>query len=310
MHGVEIYDCHEYLRMRLHWNGAGLLCHELCHLVHQFALDNGLANAKVQQAYLTAKASGLYDKALRRDWAGQDCDYDMAYAMVDHKEFWSEMSVTFLCDTYHDLDKVTDKTCMDACSPPYTDILVAERVQQRQLLVTLPKNSGGIPKRQLLLTTTTTPKSTSSSWCSSSFLSNNNHKPAEPRLWERFVNRLWEWFHPNNNNNNNKKTVAAEQQQQLLLNNRNHRPSSYPPCNKFFPFTRGQLRHHDIETYRVIQELWCDIEQWDDPMDDRICRCATKGFFCGGFFVATPWLASSSSSYGKKSKFQSQRTCS
>jgi hypothetical protein len=87
MHGVEIYDCQEYLRMRLHWNGAGLICHELCHLIHQFALDNGLANATVVQAYLNAKASQRFDKSKRRDWAGLECDSDIAYALVDHKEF-------------------------------------------------------------------------------------------------------------------------------------------------------------------------------------------------------------------------------
>ena len=40
--GIEIYNSFEYERMRLHWNGCGLLLHELCHLIHQLALVQGL----------------------------------------------------------------------------------------------------------------------------------------------------------------------------------------------------------------------------------------------------------------------------
>jgi hypothetical protein len=237
--------------MRLHWNGAGLICHELCHLIHQFALDNGLANATVVQAYLNAKASGRYDKSQRRDWAGQECDSDIAYAMVDHKEFWAEMSVTYLCDTYPNLDKVS----MDMCSPPYMDPVVAERVQQCQLRSNLTQSLGGIPKQQLASSTS------------------KLVVVPEKSLWKRFVQRLKECFHPNN-----KKELANQ---------------PCPPCNKFYPFTRGQLRGHDNETYSVINELWREIEQWDDPMEDRICA---KGL--GGILLA-PLLA-------KGNAFQSQ----
>lgn len=75
--GIEIYNSFEYERMRLHWNGCGLLLHELCHLIHQFALVQGLENPTVQHWYHVARQSGLYEHCLRRDWAGQDEDYDM-----------------------------------------------------------------------------------------------------------------------------------------------------------------------------------------------------------------------------------------
>ena len=72
---IEIYDCRYYERMRLHWNGAGLLLHEFCHLVHQFCL--GLDNAKVLELYQKADCSGKYNQTPRRDWAGCDKTHDM-----------------------------------------------------------------------------------------------------------------------------------------------------------------------------------------------------------------------------------------
>ena len=233
MHGIEIYDCRDYQQMRLHWNGAGLLCHEFCHLIHQFALKDGLRNLKILHTYLAAKSSGRYDKTLRRDWAGQECDSDLAYAMVDHKEFWSEFSTTYLCDSYKHLDK-GDKTKIDCCSPPYLEPHVAERVRQRPLQITLPEARGslrGIPKRQI------TP----------SHSSRHNEEKKHPAL--RFLQFLIQLWKPN-----------------IDLRRR-----SFPPCNKFYPFTRGQFREHDIETYQVIRDLWREIEIWEDPEDDGLC---------------------------------------
>ena len=83
--GIEIYDVRDYQQMRCHWNGAGLIIHELCHLIHQHCLFDGLFNGKVVQAYEMAKKSGLYDTTLRRDWAFLECESDLAYAMIDHK---------------------------------------------------------------------------------------------------------------------------------------------------------------------------------------------------------------------------------
>ena len=38
-----------------------------------------------------------------------------------------------------------------------------------------------------------------------------------------------------------------------------------PHCNKFYPYTRGQLRHYDAETCRAFDEFWNEISGWDDP---------------------------------------------
>jgi len=126
--GVEIYSASQYCEMRLHWNGCGLLLHELSHLIHQHCLN--LQNVEVQTAYEQARSSGKYETVLRRDWAGQPSgETDMAYAMVNQKEFFAEMSVTYLCNNYLYLEPVdsnfvfTPKNC-----PPILSPTVAARV--------------------------------------------------------------------------------------------------------------------------------------------------------------------------------------
>lgn len=105
---IEIYSVVDYQLMRLHWNGSGLLIHELCHLIHQCCLEDGLDNKIVEALYERATLSGKYETVLRRDWAGrtkyinddtgkkiieEPADVDLHYAMVDKKEFFAEMSV-------------------------------------------------------------------------------------------------------------------------------------------------------------------------------------------------------------------------
>ena len=48
----------------------------------------------------------------RRDWAYLSCDKDAAYATINHKEFFAELSVAFLAKGYQYLD-VIDGNCMD-----------------------------------------------------------------------------------------------------------------------------------------------------------------------------------------------------
>ena len=48
-------------------------------------------------------------------------------------------------------------------------------------------------------------------------------------------------------------------------------------CNKFYPFTRGQLKHHDHVVYEAMKDLWHEITLWDDEEDDRVC---TKYLSC------------------------------
>ena len=63
--GIEIYNCNEYKRNRLHWNGCGLILHELCHLIHQLLLPDGLENYQIKEAYEIAMRSGKYENVLR-----------------------------------------------------------------------------------------------------------------------------------------------------------------------------------------------------------------------------------------------------
>jgi hypothetical protein len=48
-------------------------------------------------------------------------------------------------------------------------------------------------------------------------------------------------------------------------------------CNKFYPFTRGQLKHHDPDGYAAMQKLYMEIVLWDDLEDTRqACRSLKK----------------------------------
>lgn len=168
------------------------------------------------------------------------------------QEFFAEMSVTYLSDNYHELDE-EDKTCMARCNPPCLEPTVLERIQQQKLAMTLPEarvKEIGILQRQL----------------TSSNRSETKRKDTSCPL--QFLCFLMQCCKP-----------KEERMPRILV----------PHCNKFYPFTRGQLKYHDISTYRTISELWREIELWDDPFDDRLCG--------KGFLPCLPFL--------KQSNFQS-----
>jgi hypothetical protein len=56
-------------------------------------------------------------------------------------------------------------------------------------------------------------------------------------------------------------------------------------CNKFYPFTAGQLHAHDPELYRRMAALWEIIAAWRDGGDARDEACCVKACW-------TPWLTS------------------
>ena len=58
VHDIELYSCAEYQTMHRHWNGCGLILHELCHLVHHLVLTDGLDNRSVEEVYGSAMRSG------------------------------------------------------------------------------------------------------------------------------------------------------------------------------------------------------------------------------------------------------------
>ena len=128
---IEIYNAAEYQRMRLHYNGSGLILHEMCHIIHQKVLPGGLSNAMVIEIYQIAKTSGKYSKVLRRDWALKEVDTDQAYCTINHKEFFAEMSVAYLAYSYQHVDGV-GSTDMAKCSPPFISPEVIWRIQQEE----------------------------------------------------------------------------------------------------------------------------------------------------------------------------------
>jgi hypothetical protein len=200
--GVEIYNASEYQRFRLHWNGCGLMLHELCHLIHQLVF--GLDDPIICQEYDRAQASGLYANVRRRDWAGKETDSDLAYCMVNAKEFWAEISVTYWSQGCEELDE-RDETQILFSSPPFMEPTVIARIQER--------------------------------WPDSAVNKTKTHNSI------------------------------------LCLFSR-RRP---PHCNKFYPYTRGQLQYYDPSAFEVFQALWSEVALWDDPFGPSVC--------CGGMLL-------------------------
>ena len=227
---IEIYSCYDFEKMRLHWNGCGLLLHEFCHLLHQFCF--GLDHPKIVELYEKAcnDSSNKYNQVLRRDWAGLDEDYDQAYATVDQKEFFAEMMVTYLANSYHELD-TADYETMEDCCPPLLQPKVADRVLKKYGLRKEPME----PSANIL----------------DGWLYNRPMKGMKPRI--RIVNPILQ-----------ESAIAR-------------RCIDTPHCNKFFPFTRGQLKAYDPTLHNAIQELYQEIVMWDDPEDTRHnCRIFNK----------------------------------
>jgi hypothetical protein len=320
--GIEIYSCLDFQKMRLHWNGSGLLLHELCHLIHQCCLEDGLENRTVEALYERADASGRYEKVLRRDWAGrttttaaaattsastsnsgalsasgseaessledlqQPADSDLAYAMVDPKEFFAELSVAYFCNAYRTLDKA-DPTTMEASSPPLLHPDATERVeslilQRRRELASDPTRATNHPDDgteyfyQFL------------DGSEPHAIGGNNHtySPGVHRRSNDKNNCCWVPFPPviqfvrnfaqrpfligNGSDINYEDDPQLYQWLKLTdpvfrerAYNRNCANTSH--CNKFYPFTRGQLKRHDPELFEDLHNLWREVSMWDDP---------------------------------------------
>lgn len=192
---IEIYDAAEYQKIRAHYNGGGLMLHELCHIIHQKVLPGGLGNPMVSEIHKVAKESNKYSTVLRRDWALKEIETDMAYCIVNHKEFFAEISTTFLADFYHEVDGAAS-TDMKKCSPPFISNEVIERIVDSC-------GDGSLGKYQIL-----------------------------------------------------------QDANEIL-----------PHCNKFFPFTKGQLRLYDPRVYKCFEKIWQYIEGWEDKDTKRCESC-------------------------------------
>lgn len=184
--------------MRHHWNGSGLILHEFCHLIHQQVF--GLECERIKLTYDRSYRSRRYENVLRRDWAGKkEGETDLAYAMIDCKEFFAEMSVTFLANGYRELD-CAPSHLMEQCSPVITEPSVLKRLQA---------------------------------------LGRWSHLSSSRRPF--FI----AWLRP------------------VINFCRGHEKNGH--CNKFYPFTGGQLQFYDPSLYNEFKALWSDIAQWDDP---------------------------------------------
>ncbi|MGK3748906.1 MAG: hypothetical protein ACI8RD_001198 [Bacillariaceae sp.] len=314
--GIEIYSCVDYQTMRLHWNGSGLLIHELCHLIHQCCLEDGLENKKVEALYERANVSGKYEKVLRRDWAGkitkmttnnsnntlntntsnddfnaeeeeeliiqqaidqQPADFDLAYAMVDKKEFFAEISVAYLCNGYHTLNKA-DPNDMNDCNPPLLHPDVTERVlaqheyDTKNNIKTFPTTNNyhyyhHVENNMYYTPNDSTDSKTVCCWAPLPIINQLVQK-----IWFALQQRLRNDTNTDDYNNQLRMVDLVFQEDAISMNciNNYH-------CNKFYPFTRGQLQYYDPDLFCGIQKLWREISLLDGPyasmrLKNRILR--------------------------------------
>ena len=148
----------------------------------------------------------------RRDWAGLPDEMDQAYATINHKEFFAEMSVAFLCNGYKNLDHIRGP--IEKCSPIFMDQTVLERYNDKT-------------DKRLSSSDVTGPRNNKIIGFISSLLPSKAH----------------------------------------------------PHCNKFYPFTRGQIESYDPKLAADLSTIWTIIENWID-LDDTSCKLL-KLFDCG-----------------------------
>jgi hypothetical protein len=153
--------------------------------------------------------------------------------MVNHKEFFSEISVTYLSDGYRELDE-TDNTRMDLCSPPLMAPEVVQRLRSNGYRV-VPIDSTAIP----------------------------NDESLQPLVQSRlsFDEQVTKLQSQN----------PINRALHLFSVSRRNSELRVPHCNKFYPFTKGQLQKHDPESYTVFDDLWKQIASWHDEDDERPC---------------------------------------
>ena len=211
----------------MHWNGCGLILHELCHLIHNVVLPNGLDNVLVEEVYKQALDSGKYKKIIRRDWAGRDIDYDKAYALVNRMELFAEISVAYLSRNYSELDE--KRMEMKECSPPLCSPHVVETVQRKLMRDPFMRRE----ELQRL--------------CGDS-LKASKSRGMPLKILDTFAEIIMKLF-----------CVLLPEKKEKRM----------PHCNKFYPFTRGQLKVHDPWLYSSFTEIWNIVTDWRDEWDEE-----------------------------------------
>ena len=243
VYGVEIYNCSEYQRSRLHWNGCGLILHELCHLIHQFVVPDGLSNESIRSMFTSSKLNGKYKQVYRRDWAGKDVECDMAYALINHKEFFAEMSVSFLCKAYEDL---SDE--LDICA--YNPIVkVTPPISSPLVFALLQKKYGR--HACIHLRPPESPETSDDEHDCNAESSYLQEYTLRKYLMMCFINK-------------DDAPICSREAKSF--------------CNKFFPFTSNQLQRYDYQLYQDMASLWNTIGSWDDDYEDEVDLVST--LFC------------------------------
>lgn len=193
----------------------------------------GLDNTEVINLFQDTYSKRKYlSGILRRDWAGKTKDTDKAYCMVNHKEFFAEMSVTFLSSSYPELDDGFGNgsnsyiTMLSHCPPLQNHNVIGAVRKKYDDNTKLTSQNASLMR---LLQVSVDP-----------------HKPTQSHqqsLLSCFFPRL---------------CCGGNSSSEIIEENR------LPHCNKFFPFTRGQLKHYDRHLYDAIANLWKQIEFYED----------------------------------------------
>lgn len=160
----------------------------------------------------------------------------LAYCIVNHKEFFSELSVTFLADAYHEFD--AEETQMEKCCPPLMAPTVVERVRLKGYNV-IRVEEGSVHSNGSL-SPLIEPKQTL------------DKQVATKVRWPVTDSIRGVW-------------------QLLSRRDSDSMRAKIPHCNKFYPFTKGQLEKHDPDLFAVYTDLWTQIEAWHDEAGEKSC---------------------------------------
>jgi hypothetical protein len=204
---------------------------------------------------------------------------DVSYALVNEREFFAELSVAFLCDSYHHLDIV-----------PFP-------------LLPLPLTTLG---RDDDATTTTTTKQYSCSkeqyrYCIKESISPPLPPPTKGNYFEfrsltlllgsiaTGAQSLWTKLMQCVSSCCCCHGAAEAQHSQRDGTARATPLSFWWHCNKFYPFTRHQLAAFDAEAFALLQELWKSVESWNGNcvQSSTNTNTTTRQYHDHEYYVAT-----------------------
>lgn len=201
-------------------------------------MPKGLKNQSVLELYRTSRLSGMYEYVFRRDWAGRTKNIDMAYCMVNHKEFFAEMSVAYLSRSYEDVDN--DIQYIDLKSNASSDILkLTPPLCSPTVLASVVKKYGSDATHHL-----------------------------RPPPYTSFEEQIVEDQTKQGNHSRERNSFFYVLISCFTRKDERQYIPSLPVCNKFFPFTSAQFAMYDKELYLNFAKIWDDINYWNDPCEN------------------------------------------